>query len=453
MRRLLLALLLFTCGIAEAQAPHSVVRGFPNSDREDRTEFNQASVVEALTERSALDVACHAAGRLVASDTAETGSTTTVINATSHSAIEGDVIVFTSGALVGQQFTVWAVSANAITLGQTAGSAPSNGDGFDILRYNALRVDSSGGLRIGTVSGTVTVDTELAEGQAAADNTSNPTVPGVRSFGHVWDGSTWDRAPGTSADGTLVNLGANNDVTVTSGTVTIQDGGNVISVDDGAGVLSVDDAGSTLSVDDGAGSLTVDGTVTVTDGSGALNVIVDSGTTAVTQATASSLNAQVVGLAAHDAAASGNPVAIGGRTQSTEQTAVTAADVSYFFMDLLGRLINKPYAVSQLDWTTYTSGSSSGDSTLLAADATYKLCITQIEVTKNDALTASTFSITSGASGVGLYQTVRAASNHFPINVTFPSPICTTAVNTALIFNSSAAVNWAVSASGFRTKN
>ena len=103
------------------------------------------------------------------------------------------------------------------------------------------------------------------------------------------------------ADGLLVNLGANNDVTVT-GTVTAQDGGGSLTVDDGSGsltvdnaalavtgggaeatalrvtlasdstgVVSVDDNGGTLSVDDGGSSLTVDGTVGV------------SGTVAVTQ--------------------------------------------------------------------------------------------------------------------------------------------------------------------------
>lgn len=102
-------------------------------------------------------------------------------------------------------------------------------------------------------------------------------------------------APGTASDGMLVNLGSNNDVTVT-GTVTVQDGGNVISVDDAGssltidnatlsvvgggteatalrvtiasdstGVLSVDDNGSTLSIDDGGGSITVDGTVAVSN--------------------------------------------------------------------------------------------------------------------------------------------------------------------------------------------
>jgi hypothetical protein len=102
-------------------------------------------------------------------------------------------------------------------------------------------------------------------------------------------------AQGTVADGLLVNLGANNDVTVT-GTVTVQDGGNVISIDDAGasltvdnttlsvvgggveatalrvtiasdstGVVSVDDNGSTISIDDGGGSITVDGTVAVSN--------------------------------------------------------------------------------------------------------------------------------------------------------------------------------------------
>ena len=55
----------------------------------------------------------------------------------------------------------------------------------------------------------------------------------------------------------LVNLGANNDVTVTGS----------VAVTDNAGSLTVDDGGTTLSVDDGAGSLTVDngGTFAVQD--------------------------------------------------------------------------------------------------------------------------------------------------------------------------------------------
>lgn len=71
------------------------------------------------------------------------------------------------------------------------------------------------------------------------------------------DGSTTHVA--ADADGLLVNLGANNDVTVT-GTVTASDGG---------GSLTVDDGGSSLTVD---GSVSISGSVAVTDNSGSLTV-------------------------------------------------------------------------------------------------------------------------------------------------------------------------------------
>ena len=81
-----------------------------------------------------------------------------------------------------------------------------------------ISVDDNGGSL--TVDGTVavsgTVDTELPSAAALADNAGNPTAPAVGAFGMVWDGAAWDRAPGTSADGLLVNLGSNNDVSVSS---------------------------------------------------------------------------------------------------------------------------------------------------------------------------------------------------------------------------------------------
>jgi hypothetical protein len=78
---------------------------------------------------------------------------------------------------------------------------------------NEAAVTAAGDLQV-TLAGEI-VDTELPAAAALADNTANPTAPAVGSFGHWWDGATWDRAPGTSADGLLVNLGANNDVTIT----------------------------------------------------------------------------------------------------------------------------------------------------------------------------------------------------------------------------------------------
>lgn len=111
-----------------------------------------------------------------------------------------------------------------------------------------------------TITGTVAVtqstapwDTELPAAVALSDGQSNPTAPAVGSFlmgyeqfGESWyrieasgtgdnadagvvgvwsnarlfgfDGATWDRIRGNSVDGLLVNLGANNDVSVTNAT-------------------------------------------------------------------------------------------------------------------------------------------------------------------------------------------------------------------------------------------
>lgn len=67
------------------------------------------------------------------------------------------------------------------------------------------------------VSGSVTADTELPTAAAiSAENTAAPTAPSVYAFPVVFDGTNWDRLKGDSTDGMLVNLGANNDVSVTS---------------------------------------------------------------------------------------------------------------------------------------------------------------------------------------------------------------------------------------------
>jgi len=56
------------------------------------------------------------------------------------------------------------------------------------------------------------VNTELPNATVLADNTVNPAVPGISSFGMVFNSATWDRMRGDSVNGVLVNLGTNNDV-------------------------------------------------------------------------------------------------------------------------------------------------------------------------------------------------------------------------------------------------
>jgi len=83
----------------------------------------------------------------------------------------------------------------------------------------------------------------------------------------------------------------------------LPDGHNV-TVDNAAGAAAVN-------VQDGGNTLTVDGTVTVTDGVGALNVIVDSG------------SVTAVGSAADGAAVSGNPVLVAGQDGTNAQSLKT----------------------------------------------------------------------------------------------------------------------------------
>lgn len=242
-----------------------------------------------------------------------------------------------------------------------------------------LNIDASGQLAITVASipshavtnaGTFAVqaDTELATAAAAADNFANPTAGGVLAFNMVWDGSTWDRAasslltesahdaaltPGSVTSLTTAFIakdfdgaalpnaaGAENDQVLGAATLSgvqlmmlVSEDGSLqygtsttpLVVGDGTGALNVicdsgcsggtaytvnavapadpvgtafvmerDDALSALSEVEGDwtnprsnanGALwvSVDGSVTVTDGAGALNVIVDSGTIAATQ--------------------------------------------------------------------------------------------------------------------------------------------------------------------------
>jgi hypothetical protein len=78
-----------------------------------------------------------------------------------------------------------------------ANQSTTDGD-FEFFQMSAGRLWTST-----TVTGTVTVDSEMPAAGALADNTANPTTSGVAAYIMCFDGSTWDRcAQGTTTEAT-----------------------------------------------------------------------------------------------------------------------------------------------------------------------------------------------------------------------------------------------------------
>lgn len=119
-------------------------KGYSDREKHERLSAEFVTVSPIAPSKIALDVRDTGTVSVLASDAVEASSTTSVINATAHAALVGDKIRFTSGSLSRLEFDVWSVTANTITLGQTASVAPSAGNTFDILRSTALTVSSAG---------------------------------------------------------------------------------------------------------------------------------------------------------------------------------------------------------------------------------------------------------------------------------------------------------------------
>lgn len=116
-----------------------------------------ASVAPVSIKRGGLDVRSNEYVRLITSSqtVSDANSTKTVIDSTAHSAVVGDVVRFTSGALSGNEYIVTATTTNTFTINEFASVAPSSGDAFSIFRHTKPLVDSSGVVQVGISSAEV----------------------------------------------------------------------------------------------------------------------------------------------------------------------------------------------------------------------------------------------------------------------------------------------------------
>lgn len=173
---------------------------------------------------------------------------------------------------------------NSITVDAPVGT-PLNvqiGDGTETA--DVVSLSGSDALAVAIVDGSGSQITSFGGGTQYTEGDVDATITGTATL--MENSNTLVPLQGSIADGLLVNLGANNDVTVTN-TVSIQDGGNTITVDGTvnaaqSGTWNITNISGTVSLPTGAATettlstlngkipanLTVSSTRLLVDGSG-----------------------------------------------------------------------------------------------------------------------------------------------------------------------------------------
>jgi hypothetical protein len=335
---------------------------------------------------------------------------------------------------------------------------PADGD------YVPLRVSSTGALHVtgggggteyneddatpATITGTSTVmerDDALAgltpaEGDWAAMRCSAEGALWVQDFNSdaiLADTASMDANLGTiagdttSIDGkiTACNTGA---VVISSGTITTVSAVTAISTalpagDNNIGNVDIVTVPAPLSVT-GGGTEAAALRVTVASDSTGVITVDNAGTFAVQAACA--------GTAAHGDAVAGNPLLTATEARSSEGTAVDNGDVVRLMADLVGKLINQPYAPSDLHWQNDGSKTDTSDLALAAAaGAGVRNYITDI-IIANSSSTDTTAILKDGSTEIGRFP---VPANGGVVH-RFGIPLRTTA-NTTLNIASAASVS------------
>jgi len=308
---------------------------------------------------------------------------------------------------------------------------------------------AAGVAEIGNVknSGTFAVQAAIDELPAAAaitDNFANPTTTNFMSMGMSWDGAAWDRMKGDATDGLLVNLGSNNDITVTSGTITaVTTITNDVNIADGGNSITVDNGGTfaTQAVCTNAGTFATQatlqaGTAEIGKLAAGSAVIGEVTIGAATGATGDLAKTQDVAMGANDVGVAMLAV------RDDEQAAMTPADGDYTTLrtDKFGNLkvTQLPDATSIVKFGVIDAASS-GDNTLqAAAGAGIKIRVLSVIMVSAGTVTAR---FESGAAGTALTGQMNLVANSgftLPYN---PAGWFETADNTLLNLELSGAIS------------
>lgn len=338
-------------------------------------------------------------------------------NTTLNTGTGGDVIATDDIAGVKYQRVKIVQGADGVNDGDVSSSNPLPIDGTVTVGNVVSISDNASSI---TVDGTVTASQAAATAYRVviSDGTSDVPIDAAHADGEtntenhidvgakllVFNGSSWDRQRGNATDGILVNLGTNNDVTIT-GSVTVaqataaslnatvvgtgtfavqaaQSGTWTLGANSGVdiGDVTINNASgaSAVNIQDGGNSITVDGTVSVTDG---LNI---------------------EGDVAHDTVDSGNPVKIGFQAENSLPSAVATGDRVNGTADVFGRQLVTHIDAGMQVWKSanYTSQQTGTD--IWTPSAGKKIAITYLAVSSY-ATTTGRVILWLGASGDTTY--------------------------------------------------
>jgi hypothetical protein len=242
-----------------------------------------------------------------------------------------------------------------------------------------LNIDTNGALAA-TVTNATASNLNVTEASAASSLTALQLIDDI-----VYTDDTSTHATGTSKGALFMAAAAPTDVSVNANDI-----GAVAMTTDRKLHVSVQDAlpAGTNAI----GKLAANDAVDIGD------VTINNASLAVTQATASSLNAQVVGSIAHDAGDSGNPVKVGGKAITALPTAVANSDRADFITDVFGRQLTTHIDAAQQMWKQVEASTTQTGTAIWTPPAGKKIAITSLDITTGGT-TAGIVTVWFGASG------------------------------------------------------
>lgn len=391
----------------------------------------------------------------MSTDTAEAGSTTTVINATAHVARVGDIIEMTTGTAtnIGMWAPVSSVATNAITVSRAFASAVTVGDQFLIKRPRTPTYPSSSNIAYFSYPVNLDINAQgnTARGLLKAEDAASASGDvGVAALGVVnTAGSTF-----TSTGGDYTNI-----ATTTTGAVQchldynhVASGAtNFLKLEDVAAASG--DAGSAVLAyysQSPQTALAADGDYGWLKANLGGSLFVDVNVNGQVNNANGLLKQEDVATAAGDAL-----VGVAARVKGDFNASAGDGDYGHFNVDLDGRLATNPWGADTSD-----TGSSCGTATASTADvaikagvASNRIYVGSITCSSSDADNATNINFKDGSTVMavgGVSQMATASDGSFV--ATFSPPLRGT-VNTAFNFNTAVSTssviccaNWFISA-------